>query len=368
MSETFILSYETLKDRPRANEALAMLQKIASLVKPIMRKHGWRLPCLAEFFPDNPNLLGLNINGGQKILVRLRPAWTPETFLPEEDVLSTMLHELTHNVHGPHDGQFYKFLSGLEDEYAALKRSGYSGEGFFTKGYRLGAGVSHNIPPHVARLRAIEAAERRQNNSYLTSGGGRLGGGTLSSLGLSPRELAVLAADMRAADEKRCASGSVAQAESDKAARDSVRNNAADLADWYDDDEIIILNDSPSAGSSKPAHQRTAPPAPQSKLPKAITSRPPPVNPATRPITNPPAINSSSRPLPEMRPIWTCPACTLINEPHATQCDACMSARPLPQPIKADGWTCTVCGEEGMEHQFWTCRFCGSVKAESVVG
>lgn len=35
-----------------------MLQKIASLVKPIMRKHGWVLPVLAEFFPETPDLVG----------------------------------------------------------------------------------------------------------------------------------------------------------------------------------------------------------------------------------------------------------------------------------------------------------------------
>jgi hypothetical protein len=30
---------------------------------------------------------------GQKILLRLRPAWAPDTFYPEEDIVHTMLHE-----------------------------------------------------------------------------------------------------------------------------------------------------------------------------------------------------------------------------------------------------------------------------------
>lgn len=38
-----------------------MLERIASLVKPIMRKHAWTLPVLAEFFPNNPNLLGAHL-------------------------------------------------------------------------------------------------------------------------------------------------------------------------------------------------------------------------------------------------------------------------------------------------------------------
>jgi hypothetical protein len=30
---------------------------------------------------------------GQKILLRLRPAWAPDTFYDEEDIILTMLHE-----------------------------------------------------------------------------------------------------------------------------------------------------------------------------------------------------------------------------------------------------------------------------------
>jgi len=37
-----------------------------------------------------------DVNMGQKILVRLRPAHSPDSFLPEEDVVGTMLHEVSH--------------------------------------------------------------------------------------------------------------------------------------------------------------------------------------------------------------------------------------------------------------------------------
>jgi len=57
-TDVWVLSYEHLKGHPRSDEALTFLQRVASRVKPIMRKHGWRLPVLAEFFPDSPNLLG----------------------------------------------------------------------------------------------------------------------------------------------------------------------------------------------------------------------------------------------------------------------------------------------------------------------
>jgi hypothetical protein len=58
MSDTWVLSFTHLNDRPKADDALVMLQRVASLVKPIMRKHTWKLPVLAEFFPDQANLLG----------------------------------------------------------------------------------------------------------------------------------------------------------------------------------------------------------------------------------------------------------------------------------------------------------------------
>lgn len=54
-----MLLYELiLCSQPDPARALTMLERIASLVKPIMRKHAWTLPVLAEFFPNNPNLLG----------------------------------------------------------------------------------------------------------------------------------------------------------------------------------------------------------------------------------------------------------------------------------------------------------------------
>ena len=102
--------------------------------------------------------------------------------------------QLTHNVHGPHDDTFYKYLAGLEAEYEDLKRSGYAGEGFHSPGIRLGVGTSHNLPPHLARLKALEAAEKRRARG--SGGGRRLGYGQAGTFDdgsrqLTPRELAL---------------------------------------------------------------------------------------------------------------------------------------------------------------------------------
>jgi len=104
--------------------------------------------------------------------------------------------QLTHNVHGPHDQTFYDFLSRLQEEHYELKRTGYAGEGFFSHGRQLGAGIPQTVPALIAQQRAIEleAAERRRRTNTLpgTNGPVRLGGGNLASLGLTPRELAIL--------------------------------------------------------------------------------------------------------------------------------------------------------------------------------
>jgi hypothetical protein len=76
-------------------------------VQPIMKKRNYIVPLLSEMFPSNPCLLGLNINGGggrcREIKLRLRRHDSPLTFLPYESILGTMLHELSHNIRGPHD-------------------------------------------------------------------------------------------------------------------------------------------------------------------------------------------------------------------------------------------------------------------------
>ncbi|KAH7886200.1 WLM domain-containing protein [Phlebopus sp. FC_14] len=348
MSDTFVQSFTHLKGMPKAERALPMLQRVASLVKPIMRKRGWVLPVLSEFFPDSPNLVDIKAMIGLSAHQQLRPAWAPDTFYEEDQVVRVMLHEagykLTHNVHGPHDEHFYKYLAGLEDEYDALQRSGYAGEGFFSRGQRLGTGVSHNVPPHFARIKALEAAEKRRKTEVLTSGGGRLGGrlGTLKNL--SPRELAARAAERRKRDEIECGSGSVALREAAKAAKDSVESKI--IIDLTGDDEST-----PVAAGSSGSHTGTS-------------LKPPTVSQADR--SQPPTQRTSNNRKSDTSTTaqWTCIVCTLINEPLALQCGACLAERPQDT---LTGWTCLSCGESGMPHEFWSCQFCGAIKKQSTV-
>lgn len=49
---------------------------------------------LSEFSPRNPGLLGLNVNRGAEVKIRLRPARDEESFYDWNHILGTMLHEV----------------------------------------------------------------------------------------------------------------------------------------------------------------------------------------------------------------------------------------------------------------------------------
>ncbi|KAJ2583917.1 hypothetical protein GGH95_000719 [Coemansia sp. RSA 1836] len=172
---------------------------------------------LREFFPGNANLLGLNVNHGQEIRIRLRPAAAHNgdtQFLVYEDLLGTMLHELVHIVRGPHDAEFYRLLDVLKAETEVLLAKGYTGDGFYSGGVRVGVGVSHNVPRHGLREQTVRAVEARRRK-------GMLGGGVPRTLGAmggkfsaqhwvalqaryTPAQMAAQAVERRLRDEKWC--------------------------------------------------------------------------------------------------------------------------------------------------------------------
>lgn len=63
--------------------------------------------------PKNPSLLGLNVGGGVNVKLRLRRPNRDWDFFPFDQVLDTMLHELCHNAHGPHNASFYMLWDEL---------------------------------------------------------------------------------------------------------------------------------------------------------------------------------------------------------------------------------------------------------------
>ncbi|KAK4205275.1 putative Fe2+/Zn2+ regulated transporter [Triangularia verruculosa] len=172
--DSCIGSYTHLHDFPRQDEALHILKRIASVVKPIMRARHWKVGQLCEFYPDQTNLLGLNYNRGQRILLRLRYAGDRSQFLPFEQVMDTMLHELSHIVHGPHDRVFHALWDQLREELEGLFMKGYTGEGFLSKGHKLGGQVPYSEIQRIARAEAEKRKAERE--AKRKSSGHKLGG------------------------------------------------------------------------------------------------------------------------------------------------------------------------------------------------
>ncbi|KAG1461026.1 hypothetical protein G6F46_005118 [Rhizopus delemar] len=196
-----VKEYKVLKKKKSSDTALTILKRLASQVKPILVKRSWKIKNLCEFFPTNPNLLGVNVNHGWKINLRLRPHYDDSQFLEYNDILGTLLHEMAHIVRGPHDEQFYKVLEELRTETENLMASGYVGEGFHSKGHQLGSSL---LNPTNSRQAAAEAAAKRQKLSkiMIPTGGVRLGGNAEKDL--TPAQMAARAAQKRLEDKVWC--------------------------------------------------------------------------------------------------------------------------------------------------------------------
>ena len=123
-----------------------------------------------------------------------------DSFFDFQHALGTMLHELCHIVHGPHNAQFYALLDELRGEAEALIDKGIVGLGAFETG--TGSRLGGRVKLHAdLRESQLQAALKRQRIGSLMSSGKRLGG---SLVGKDVRTLAAEAAQRRAADDIWC--------------------------------------------------------------------------------------------------------------------------------------------------------------------
>ncbi|KAK4192838.1 WLM domain-containing protein [Podospora australis] len=346
--DSLIGSYVHLKQYARQEEALHTLKRIASMVKPLMRARGWRVGELSEFFPSQANLLGLNENRGQRIFLRLRYPGDMTQFLPFEQVTDTMLHELAHNVWGPHDQKFHALWDQLREELEGLIMKGYTGDGFLSKGYRLGG---HHIPYQEIRRATRAEAERRKPPQ--ASQGRRLGGSaprpggdirTVITQSVQRRNSIVSDQgcgnlnrnenEIREISEQWRRNGFRTKAEEDAANEAAI---AQALWELVQEDEQRKYGDTyipPSAqnpyGNGGGAYlggqrgergnnhggniQEYYPPSYQ---------QPPPVPYSTRPPPPPPQVVSR----PKSPDYWACSACTLHNPLHVGICGVCEAPR-----------------------------------------
>jgi len=200
-----------LQDQDKAKQ---LLEDAAEQVIPLMEKYKFKVGKLVEFLPK-PGLLGLNVNGGAVIKVRLRKSGSD--FYDYHHIVGTLLHELTHNKHHNHSAEFYAFLDNLWKETEELMSKGIKGAGshvesFAGKGKSLG-GLSMRLASKGAQRSAAAAAaqKRVQRSKLMTSGGNVLGGAKLPIrlAGSSPfyhRQRRLDAVQRRLRDQSSCGS------------------------------------------------------------------------------------------------------------------------------------------------------------------
>jgi hypothetical protein len=132
------------------DEANKLLHKLAATVTPLMLRRKWFVPTLKEFFPENPNLLGLNVNHGQSILVRLRPHARKQSFYDWEHVLGTLIHELTHILVGPHNSEFYRIMDELDEEVLDIEEFLFMCQRVFYTRYKRILRQAKYLPPYLS--------------------------------------------------------------------------------------------------------------------------------------------------------------------------------------------------------------------------
>jgi len=120
---------------PTPFEAEALLKKLATDpgIIDIMTSRKFRVGILTEMNPvdaqermakrgtPNMDLLGYNQNQGEMIVLRLRTD-SLKGFRPYHDLINTLIHELTHNVWGPHDQNFWRLYGELKAQYMKFHR------------------------------------------------------------------------------------------------------------------------------------------------------------------------------------------------------------------------------------------------------
>lgn len=201
----FIGNIASLRKMASRDQALELLHDIANKVAPIMSFYGFKVGTLCEMYPRNTCLLGLNVNGGSKICIRLRPASNKNWFLPLQDLIGTMLHELAHNKCGPHNKAFYKLLDEIKEKYYEVEsRGSYKATGYFMESRKLGSTstFASNNSVRAQRIKRLIKTRYTTKNSKL----GTSFFGKASHLSRPTRELILEAIQRRSRDEKSCSS------------------------------------------------------------------------------------------------------------------------------------------------------------------
>ncbi|CAL5405344.1 unnamed protein product [Camellia sinensis] len=338
------------------DEARKILERVAKQVQPIMRKHNWRVKLLSEFCPNNPSLLGLNVGGGVHVKLRLRRPNRDWDFFPFDQILDTMLHELCHNVHGPHNASFYNLWDEIRKECEDLMNKGITGsaEGFDLPGRRLG-GFSRAPPLPALRQTAVAAAEKRARlGSLLPSGPKRLGGDSSIMVALSPIQAAAMAAERRLQDDIWCGSQSC-----EVSGECEINSDISEKTVYvgHSAGNSSLQNGCDAQAADATARKRSRE---NNSLSQSFNGHPKSsfVDLSTDASTSGTMLNHAATHNTEESTMWECVSCTLLNPPLAPVCELCSTQKPKAVENKYKIWSCKFCTLENSV-KVEKCTACG---------
>ena len=343
-------------------EAAALLTRVANQAMPIMTRHSWVVHKLEEFQPKSNGLLGMNVNRGRKIMIRLRPPGSTTTFYPWNHVLGTMLHELVHMKIGPHSSAFYKLLEALWEEAEKDMDAGVSGaegaRGFASAGegksLRSDSARAAGTSKRDKRSAMAAAAKRRARNAELMGSGTTGGGGGRSGssaapdrsrsrllrigLGMSPSPLKTKS---RARTGRSSGGGGGEAIAAGGCAAIEAGVRVTDLTGGDGSSATSASSSSVTAASSSASASASASSSSSASTAAAA-----------------PAHRKRGR-----SAVWACALCTLQNTAGSRRCAACgsdragSSAAAAATPID-ENWTCSRCTFANDELAL-CCRACG---------
>ncbi|KAF9327183.1 hypothetical protein BGZ91_001585 [Linnemannia elongata] len=99
--------------RGNSEESHKLMMSVVDKVKVIMRRRRWYIDELQELDPGS-KYLGLNVGHTLEIHLKLRTWRGP---ISHNDLVLTMLHELTHIINSSHNDDFYALFYRLKAEY-----------------------------------------------------------------------------------------------------------------------------------------------------------------------------------------------------------------------------------------------------------
>ncbi|KAK5991945.1 DNA-dependent metalloprotease WSS1-like protein [Cladobotryum mycophilum] len=190
---------------PEKSEKLLKRLKEDPGIKAVMRKRKFTVGLLTEMEPlsntqstheGTSRLLGLNRNKGEAIELRLRTD-AHDGYRDYKTIRKTLCHELTHNVHGDHDRDFWDLCHQIEREVEAAD-------------WKSGGHTTGEVSRYF-----ISGQEEEHQDEGGWSGGEFVLGGSGSSVqsGLSRREILAKAALERQKKEDEAEAKAVEAAE-----------------------------------------------------------------------------------------------------------------------------------------------------------